>query len=358
MFKYVKRIVSVALIAMLVLTSFVGCGKGTAKLDEDAILMTVGDTEVTVGLANFYIRYQQSLMETIFGTEPTKWKVELEDGTTREEAIRTAIVEQLQELYIIYGHAKDYDIKLEEIELQYIDSEAEKFEKANSKEAQEKASATKEYAAEYMRLSMTVMKVKGAMKKDIDTNIELEDAKQKRMSYVMYPKTETDANGESKSLSKDDIAKQKEAAQKFLKGAKANGNLKTYGTEQEANVKTVTFDGKTTSMDEKLVKAADKLKENEFSGVIEGKDAFYVVQLESLYDVDATDAKMESILEERSEARYTELLEKWKEDTKVTLDEKLLAKISFNDLEVVYAEDEETETEEETEDTKDKTTEE
>ena len=352
MFKYAKRIVSAALIAMLVLTSFVGCGKKEAtKLDESAVLMTVGEEKVTVGLAHFYIRYQQSLMETVFGTDSTKWQVQLEDGTTREEAIRTAIVEQLQELYIIYGHAKDYDIKLEKSELEYIDSLAKKFEEANSKEAQEKAGATKENAAEYMRLSMTVMKIKGAMKKDIDTDVKLEDAKQKRMSYVMYSKVETDASGNNVELSKDKIAEQKEAAEKFLKDAKANGNLKTYGTDAKANVKTATFDGKTTSMDEKLIEAADKLKENEFSGVIEGKDAFYVVQLESLYDEDATDEKMESILEDRGEARYKELLEKWEKDTKITLDEELLEKISFQELEVVYVE-EPKEDEEKTDDTK------
>ena len=343
MIKYGKRIVSIALVVMLVLTAFVGCGKkGAAKLDEDAILMTVGDTDVTVGLAHFYIRYQQSLMEGIFGTDPTKWKIEMEDGTTREEAIRTAIVEQLQELYIIYQHAEDYDIKLEKMELEYIDSQAEKFEKANSKDAQKKAGATKEYAAEYMRLSMTVMKIKGAMKKDIDTNVDLEEAKQKRMSYVAYPKTQTDANGEEKELSKDALAKQKADAEKFLKEAKANGNLKTYGTEKSAAVKTIAFDSKSTSLDKKLIKAADKLKENEFSGVIDGEDAYYVVQLESLYDQEATDSKMESILEQRSEARYKELLEKWKKDTKVTLDEELLEKISFQELEVVYVKDEET----------------
>lgn len=363
MFKYVKRIVSVALIAMLVLTSFVGCGKKEAtKLDESAILMTVGEEKVTVGLAHFYIRYQQSLMETVFGTDSTKWQVKLEDGTTREEAIRTAIVEQLQELYIIYGHAKDYDIELEKTELEYIDSLAKEFEKSNSKEAQEKAGATKENAAEYMRLSMMVMKIKGAMKKDIDTNVELEDAKQKRMSYVMYSKVETDASGNNVELSKDKIAEQKEAAEKFLKDAKANGNLKTYGTEKEASVKTVSFDGKTTSIDEKLVAAADKLKENEFAAVVEGKEAFYVVQLESLYDVEATDTKMETILEERGEARYKELLEKWTEETKIDLDEELLEKISFQDLEVVYVEEEKSEeeskdeTKEDTSEDKDETT--
>ena len=347
MIKFGKKAVAVVLVAMMALTSLVGCGKEkNAKLDEKAVFMTVGKSEVTVGLAHFYIRYQQSLMEGIFGTDTNKWKVRMENGETREESIKNAIVEQLQQLYIIYEHADDYDIKLEELELEYIDSLAEEFEKANTKDARKKAGATKENAAEYMKVSMTVMKVEGAMKKDIDTDIDLEEAKQKRMSVVTYSKLASD----SESLSKDEIKEQEKAAKDFLKAAKENGNLNAYATEKEVKVEALTFDAssaETSSLGKDVIKKADKLAENEFSDVIETDDAFYVLQLESLYDEDATDAKMESILEERGEARYKELLEKWEKETKISVDEDVLEQISFHDLEVNYVQEEEEEESEE-----------
>ncbi len=343
MIKFGKKAIAMVLVAMIALTSFVGCGKEKkAKLDEKAVLMTVGETKVTVGMAHFYIRYQQSLMEGVFGTDTNKWKVKTENGETREESIKNAIIEQLQELYIIYEHADDYDIKLEELELENIDSLAKEFEKANSKEARKKASATKEYAAEYMKLSMTVKKVEGAMKKDIDTELDLEDMKQKRMSFVSYSKVDS----EGESLSKDEIKKQEKAAKEFLKEAKANGNLNAYATEKEVKVESLTFDAssaKTSTLGEKVIKKADELKENEFSDVIETDDAYYVLQLESLYDEEATDAKMETVLEERGEARYQELLEKWKKKTKISVDKEILEQISFHDLQVNYIQDEEEE---------------
>lgn len=344
MIRFGKKAIAIALVAMMTIAAFAGCGKKeAAKLDEKAVFMTVGDTKVSTGVAHFYIRYQQALMETVFGTASNKWQAQMETGVTREEAIKEAIVEQLQELYIIAEHAKDYKIELTDVELEYIDSLAKEFVEENSKEVQKKVSATKEYATEYMKLAMVVMKTKGAMKKDIDTNVDLEDAKQKRISYMEYLKVETDAEGNETKLSDKKIKEQKKAAEDFLKKAKANGNLNKYATDEKLSVKTLTFDAETTTPSKEFIQAADALKENEFSGVIDTDKAYYVVQLESLYDEDATDKKMESILEQRGEERYTELLEKWKKDTKIKVDEDILKKISFQDLEVVYTEDEEEE---------------
>ena len=76
----------------------------------------------------------------------------METGVSREEAIKDAIVEQLQELYIIAEHAKDYKVELTDIELEYIESLADEFVKENSKDAQKKTSATKENVMEYMNI--------------------------------------------------------------------------------------------------------------------------------------------------------------------------------------------------------------
>lgn len=341
MIRFGKKAIAIALVAMMTLTAFAGCGKKeAAKLDEKAVFMTVGDTKVSTGVAHFYIRYQQALMETVFGTAANKWQVQMETGVSREEAIKDAIVEQLQELYIIAEHAKDYKVELTDIELEYIESSADEFVKENSKDAQKKTSATKENVMEYMKVSMIVMKTKGAMKKDIDTKVDVEDAKQKRISYMAFPKVETDAQGNETKLSDKKVKEQKKAAEDFFAKAKANGNLNKYATDEKLSVKTLTFDASTTTPDKDFIKKVDALKENEFSGVIDTDSAYYVAQLESLYDEDATDKKMESILEERGEARYKELLEKWKKDTKIKVDEDILKKISFQDLEVVYKEDE------------------
>ena len=258
MIKFGKKALAVALIVAFVFTAFAGCGKKqTAKIDEKAIAMTVGDTKVTAGFLQFYMRYQQGMLESYFGSmgeDKTVWTYEIEAGSTREETMKESILEQLQELYIIQAHAKDYDVELSEIEIEYIKSVAKEFEDANTKEARKKAYATKEYAEEYMTLVSYVVKVRNAMKKDIDTDIDLEDAKQKRMSYMEYAKTETDESGNAVKLSDKKIAEQKKSAKDFLAKAKKDGNLNEYATNNGMSPKVLTFDKGTTSLDEKVIK--------------------------------------------------------------------------------------------------------
>lgn len=356
MIKFGKKAISVLLIAMLTITTLVGCAKEkTIKLDETAVLMTVGDTKVTAGMVNFYMRYQQSLMESLYSANQNYniWAQEVEKGVTYEDTMKEAMLEQLQELYILNEYAQEYKVSLTEDELAAIEKQAEEFEKANSKEAKQKASATKEYATEYMKISMVAKKMKDAMKKDIDTEVSQEEAKQKKMSYVVYEKTQTAEDGTTKELTKKEIEEQKKAAAAFLKGAKANGNLKAYATEQGKEAKEATFGKNTKTLDEKVLEKANKLEENAFSDVINGTDGYYVVQLESLFDSEATDAEVESILEQRGNDRYEELLEKWKKDVKIDVDEKLWKEISFNDLKVnsIKPEVEETENTDGTEST-------
>ena len=54
-------------------------------------------------------------------------------------------------------------------------------------------------------------------------------------------------------------------------------------------------------------------------------------QLTSLLDRDATDQKKESIIEERKQDQYDSLLEQWKDDTDIEVDEKVWNKVDFED---------------------------
>ena len=57
-----KRIIALAAVAALTVTSFVGCG----SIDNSEIVATVGDSKITLGMANFYARYQQPSFEEYY----------------------------------------------------------------------------------------------------------------------------------------------------------------------------------------------------------------------------------------------------------------------------------------------------
>lgn len=362
-----KRIIALAAVAAMVMTSFVGCG----SVDNSEIVATVGDSKITAGMANFYARYQQPAFEEyyvsyqdyqqqqIYGSvmyeTEMDWSVEQEEGVTLEDTYKDDVMTSLQNLYIMEDHMGDYDVELTEDELTAIDDAAKAFIKANSDDAKEKISADKDTVTELLKLMTISVKVESAIRAGVDTNVTDEEAAQKRIRYVSFATTTTDENSETVEMTEDEIAAVKEEANTFLTEAKANGSLEAYATEKEATSSTATY-GKDYAEDEaatlptEVFDAAEKLEENGFAEVIETDSAFYVVQLESLLDEEATATEKESIVKERKSEAVTDTIEKWREDTKIKVYDKVWDKISMHDIQV-------TEKEVEAEETTDGTTE-
>lgn len=358
--KLFKKAIALVAIAALSITALAGCKK-QEPIDNSEIVMTVGDKEVELGVANFLVRYQQSYTEDMYemyGME-IDWSYEVEEGVTYEEDLKSSVLESLKQLYVLDAHAADYNVTLTEDETAKIDEAAKAFEKANTDEANEKVSG--KYAAEYLRLVTISDKMKDAIKASHTPEVKEEEVNQKIMYYVAYETSTTDDSGATTELSEDEIADLKADAQALLDSAKAsaNGNLESYAKEKEVEATKAPFNASNEELDEALVKAADALELNGFTDVIVGESAIYVAQVTSLFDQEATDKAREELVEERKEEYYTETVEKWTEETESKINDEVWAKVSLDGLKVTSITPEEEETEEDTtDDTADDTTEE
>ncbi len=362
-----KRIIALAAVAAMGMTSFVGCG----SVDDSEIVATVGDSKITAGMANFYARYQQPAFEEyyvsyqdyqqqqIYGSVMYEtvmdWSVEQEEGVTLEDTYKDDVMTSLQNLYIMEDHMKDYDVELTKDELKAIEKAAKAFIKANPDDAVEKISADKETVVEFLKLMTISVKVEEAIRAGVDTNVADEDAAQKRIRYVSFATTKTDENSQTVEMTKKEIKAVKKDAKAFLADAKANGSLEAYATEKEATSNTATYgkdyaDDQTATLPTEVFDAAEKLEENGFAKLIETDSAFYVVQLESKFDEEATTTEKESIVEERKSETVTDTIEKWRKDAKIKVYDKVWDKISMHDIQV-------TEKKEEAEESTDGTTE-
>ena len=83
------------------------------------------------------------------------------------------------------------------------------------------------------------------------------------------------------------------------------------------------------------IKAADALGEGEFAELVEAEDGFYVIQVTSLLDREATDAKKTEILQAEKDEFYTKVYDAWREEAEVEIKDKVLDKISFQRLEII-----------------------
>ena len=141
----------------------------------------------------------------------------------------------------------------------------------------------------------------------------------------------TGSDGKSTDMSDDEKAEVKKKAEDFQKNAASAEDFSVFATAVGASATDLTFDSDTTSPNEDLIKAADKLKEGEVTDVIEADNGYYVAKVVSLLDRDATDTKKESIVSQRKSDQYQSICKKWKKKTDIKVHKKVWNTISFAD---------------------------
>ena len=341
-----KKMIIVAAAGALVVSTLAGCSR---SLDNDAVVAEVGKDKITLGVANFYARMQQAQYETYYAgmmgmTGEDMWKQEIEDGKTYEDSTKESILEALENLYILEQHAADYKVELTDEDKKAINKAAKSFVEANSLEDKEAVSGYEKNVKKFLELATIQSKMDQPMKEGVDENVSDEEAAQKSMQYVLFSYNKTDEEGNTAALSDDEKAALKEQAQTFADNLKAGETKDIEAAAKEAGleVQTAAFDSESTSPNADLIKAADALEnEGDVTGIVETDSGIYVAKVTSFLDREATDAKKESIVQQRKQEQYDSLLKKWRKDTDIKEHKKVWKKVDFNEQGVTVKQSEE-----------------
>lgn len=337
-----KRIAIFVTAVAMAATAVAGCG---SKVDKDAVVATVGEDKVTVGVANFFARYQQAIYEAQLGQfyGDNFWESKVTENETWEATAKENILKDIERLYVLEDHMKDYNVELTADENAKIEEAAKAFAKANGDKEKEVVSGDEESVKRVLSLITIGEKMKQAMIADVDTNVTDAEAAQKSMQYVFFTFTKTDKAGNTSEMSDEEKAELKKKAEEFVEGAKKAEDFAAYAKEKEHTATTKTFDVKDTDPSEELIKAADTLKVGEFTPIIDAGDGYYVAKVTSLLDKEATEKEKEEIVFQRKSARFTELVEALIKDTKIEVNEDEWANISFIEQRVRFKAEEKTE---------------
>jgi len=335
-----------------------GCG---SRIDEDAVVATLGDKEISLGLANFMAQYTAVSYDsyiTMGYAKENMWSQDLSgNGKTMQDNVKDGILTQIQTNYLLEDHMKDYGVEITDKELSDIDTAAQQFMDDNSKEAIRTMGAKKEYVAEMLRLNLIQKKMHNAIIATVDTEVSDEEAAQRTFSYI---KVSTEAHyDDSKNYveyTDDEKAELEKTAEKIAEEAKTD--FDAAATDNGYTVSTYSYgsdeigeDGTATgSMDASIITAADALKEGEVSSMIsvDGK-GYYVIRLDSEFDRDATDKEKETIVSKRQSDKYTEVCDSYKEEKEWTVNDDVWAAVNFDKLYTIKKTDTETESVSETE---------
>lgn len=324
----IGTIVAGGLILALVLS---GCG----KIDDSAVLIEIngGEDVITLGYANFAARYTQALYDGVYmmyyGTD--YWSQE-ESGETAEESVKKNILDSLKEEYLLNLHAKDYGVSLSKEEEAAIDQAVDAFLKNNSEETLEEISATKETVKQFLTQNTIASKVREAIKAEEEVNITQEEAAQRTFTYAYFNSmTYTDDSGNTAYYTTEEHEALKEKVQALTQAADLETEAEAAGA---TTVSTYSYGGdEEDSMAQAVLDAADALQEGEMSSLIEVEgDGYYVLRLESAFDEEATEKKMESMEEEVREEHLEKALDGWMKETDWKVNEKQWAKVRFDTL--------------------------
>lgn len=334
-----KKFMILALAGVMAVSTFTGC----SKMDENEVVATVEGDEISAGLANFYARMNQAQYETWYAgyMGDNMWASEAEEGKTYEESVKDQIMEDLQNMYLLEDHMKDYEIEISEEEEAAVKEAAAAFDEANGLEEKGKVSGSADNVERLLRLFMIRQKVGDAIRATADTEVSDEEAAQKAMKYVMFSYNKTDEEGSSTPLTDEEKEDLKKEAEAFAKEAKNAGDFAAYAAEKGYEAKDATFDAEETmAIPMELAGAADQLEEGGVTDVVETDNGLYVAKVTSLLDREATDAEKQNIVSQRQQEKYDEAIEGWRKDAKISVVEKVWKKIDFNELSVtMYVDD-------------------
>ncbi len=353
----IRKTVIAMFACVLAVTGIAGC---SSSLDGNEIVAEVGDREVPLGVANFYVRYMYQLMYDSYYMEwygEDLWEQEWEEGVVLEDSVKQDAMDDLKRMYILDALKEDYNVSLSEDDEAAITEAAQGFIEENSDEALEAMTATEEHIVEFLSIYTTSERVTAEIKSDVDTEVSDEEAAQKRMAYVTVEEvTDEEAEEAAEEVSDADLeADATEIAERVSNGEDFDEVVEELGYTSS----TYTFDSESTYPTEEVIAAADELAEGEVTDVIEGTDVYYVAYLESEFDEDATETQKEVIITERENELFDEVYEGFEAETDFTLYESVWEQVDFLKQGVTYYtpdEDEEEDTDDDaTEDTDDST---
>lgn len=334
MMRFGKKAAVLTAAGALAAMTVTGC---SGSINTDSVVATVGEDDITLGLANFYARMTQGQYETYYAsmlgtTGDAMWTQEAGEDQTYEESVKDGLMESLQNMYLIAQHAEEYDVSLTEEEEDAISEAAKQFDEDNTDEAKETVSGYRKDVEEFLRLATIQTKMDSKMREGVDEEVSDEEAAQKAMQYVFFSYTTTDDSGNSTELTDEEKESLKTDAQSLVDRVKGGEDFATVAEELGQTASDLTFDSESTTPNEDLIAAVDAFEnEGEVTDVIETDSGIYVGQLTSLLDREATDQEKETIVEQRRQDQYDSLLEEWRDSTEIEVDEKAWDKVDFED---------------------------
>ena len=425
MSRYGKRILAAGMCATMTMGLLTGCSSSTGKT-----VAKMGDAEITLGEAEFMLRYNQAKTQgylgALFGEGSNVFQQDLTgSGQAYGVTMKESVMNDLKDMILMEQHMSDYNVELTDEEKAAIEETAKEFLAENSKDVLKALAATEETVTRVLTLYTIQSKMQTAIEADVDTEVSDDEAAQKSIQYAYFTipeteseaeettetesgseedtteaatdaaeesgetvaetesetvsETETEAAGEtetaaeetseavsengtedaSEAVSENDTEEATEAeteesaekketretAQSVIDAVLGGETLEdaVKAVDENKSVTDYSYGADEETLNENLKNVADTLSDGEIAAEpVEGENGFYVVQMVSTFDREATDQKKEEIINDRKQELLNSVLEGWATDS-FDIDEKVWDTVTFDDVITLKSTEAETE---------------
>lgn len=339
--KFGKKLAAAGLIAGMTMSVLTGCSSNNAN----ATVATMDGQEIKLGEVLVALRTGQASTESYLGSlfgDGNMWEQDLMgSGVAYGVSYKEQIMDSFKEMLILENHMADYEVELTEEEKTAISDAADQFLADNSKEVLKAMGADKETVSRVLTLYTIESKMTSAIQADADTNVTDEEAAQKTIEYALFSTAnQTDDEGKTVELTEEEKEAVKKQAQDTIDLVKGGKTFADAIKEVDENKSTLTNSYGTDSvLAEALTTAADQLKDGEICAEpVETENGWYVVQMVTTFDEEATEQKKEEIISDRKNDLYQEVLEGWEPES-FEINSKVWDKVTFEDKFVVKAQE-------------------
>ena len=319
---YMKALVVAGLCVSMAL-GMVGCG--SKPVDGSQVVATVGEKEMTLGEANFLLRYQQVqteyYYESLFGTGIYEMDL-YGTGSTFGEDFKADVMAQMQEYYVTEEKAADYGVALTDEEKTAITDAASAFLAANDAAAKEQMTADQATVERVLTLLTIRSKVVEAVKAEADVTVTDEEAAQRGFSYITVSKG---------TLTEEEVQTNKDKLAAVAESVAAGNTIEGAAVEQGMTAYTGSYgEGTDAYYAAELIAALDAVKEGEATAIVETETELYIAQVTAELDEEATASRKETLISSAQSEYYNSLLETWVAEYPLTVNEDVWAQIVFD----------------------------
>lgn len=307
--------------------SMTGCGDKV--LDGSQTVATVGEKTMTLGEANFLLRYQQVQIESYYESMLGEGIYDMDlygDGTSLGENMKNDIMTQMQEYYILEEKAADYGVELTEDDKAAITEAAEGFLAANAEDVQAQMTADQATIEKVLTLMTVGTRTANAVAASAEVNVTDEEAAQRGFSFISVSKGSGDD-----ALTEEELQENRTKLEAVAAGVDAGSTFDTLAEGQELTVNTGSYSSDNTgAYAEEMIAALDGLAEGQVSGVIETDTNLYLVQLTAEFDEEATASRKQTLIANAQSEFYDATMDGWKEEYPMTVETSVWDEVVFD----------------------------